>query len=150
MRRKPARQHSRKYPRKLKLCQSSPAVECLECRAMFAISPAPAAIGSQPTGALHGKIVFLSGGHGFFWDGTKWITGRGLTNGIFEDMGNQDQLEFFARYLLAGGATVVSMRPVGHQVNEVIVDNADVYSASTGGFQIVSGTWGGSIRAAVE
>src|ERR1041385_2054322 len=58
-----------------------------------------------------------------------------------EDTGNQDQLQPYADYALAAGATVVSMRPLGHQTNEVLVDNADTYSSSTGGFQVVSGSW---------
>src|SRR5262249_24465034 len=85
----------------------------------------PASMGSQPSGALNGKIVFVSGGHGFFWDGAKWVTGRGLNNGMNEGTGNQDQGAFYADYLLHAGATLVPFRPVGDQTHEVVVDNLD-------------------------
>ena len=51
---------------------------------------------------------------------------------MVEDMGNQDQLTAFANYAFNAGATVVPMRPVGHQDNEVIVDN---------GSATYTGTW---------
>ena len=89
-------------------------------------------------GTLDGKIVYLSGGHGFAWDGSStWQTGRGETNEMVEDFGNQDQLQSYADYLLRAGATVVPMRPIGHQLNEVVLDNA---SAGV----TYSGTWSNS------
>ena len=80
---------------------------------------------AQPTGELDGKIVFTSGGHGWQWSDalSRWATDRGDFNEIVEDFGNQDQMTFFADYLLRAGATVVPMRPVGHQLNEVVLDN---------------------------
>jgi hypothetical protein len=84
-------------------------------------------IGAQPTGPLTGKIVYTSGGHGIEYEGGStnggWLTDRPDYNEIVEDFGNQDQLTYFADYLLRAGATVVPMRPVGHQLNEVVVDN---------------------------
>ena len=74
-------------------------------------------------GPLDGKIVYLNGGHGFAYDGSVWRTGRGETNEMVEDFGNQDQLRSYADYLLRAGATVVPLRPVGHQLNEVVLDN---------------------------
>ena len=44
---------------------------------------------------------------------------------MIEDLGNQDQSTFFADYLFRAGATVVPLRPVGHQPNEVVLDNDD-------------------------
>jgi hypothetical protein len=88
-------------------------------------------------GALDGKIVYLNGGHGFAWDGSAWRTGRGETNEMVEDFGNQDQLRSYADYLLRAGATVVPMRPIGHQLNEVVLDND---SAGV----TFSGTWSNS------
>src|SRR4029079_4407282 len=46
----------------------------------------------------------------------------------------QDQMTFFADYLFRAGATVVPLRPVGHQTNEVVLANV-----SSGG--TFSGTW---------
>ena len=82
---------------------------------------------AQPAGALDGKIVFTSGGHGWQWSDAldRWATDRGefISSEIVEDFGNQDQMTFYADYLLRAGATVVPMRPVGNQVNEVVLDN---------------------------
>lgn len=99
--------------------------------------------GSLSSASLAGRVVYTSGGHGYVWrDGSSsWGVMRSYLNNMMEDLGNQDQLEPFANYLLNAGATVVSMRPVGHQTNEVIVDNATTYSAATGGYQKISGTW---------
>ncbi len=109
------------------------------------IGPQSALVGSQATGTLTGKVVYTSGGHGYtytsYFDSvtgtTKfhWVTQRGLTNGMVEDMGVQDQMSLYADYLLNAGATVVPMRPVGHQTNQVIVDN------TSSGFSFQSGSW---------
>ena len=40
-----------------------------------------------------------------------------------EDYGNIDQMTMFAFYCFNAGATVVPMRPVGYQTNEVVLDN---------------------------
>jgi hypothetical protein len=94
--------------------------------------------------------MYTQGGHGFVWrpaaNGNPgyWGTMRPYINGMDEDLGNQDQIQPYADYALHAGATVVSMRPVGHQVAEDVVDNSDVYSASTGGFQVISGNWQGN------
>jgi len=88
---------------------------------------AAAATNAQPAGALLEIVVYCSAGHGFTAnsDNTAWITGRGLVNGVVEDMGNQDQLTLFAQYCFNAGATVVPMRPVGSQTNEAVLDNDD-------------------------
>src|SRR5213592_3714520 len=54
------------------------------------------------SGALSGKIVFTSGGHGWQWNNTlgRYATDRGDNNEIVEDFGNQEQLTFYADYLL--------------------------------------------------
>src|SRR5215470_16465742 len=77
------------------------------------------------SGALNGKIVFTSGGHGWQWNNTlgRYATDRGDNNEIVEDFGNQEQMTAYADYLLRAGATVVPMRPVGRQTNEVVLDN---------------------------
>lgn len=84
------------------------------------------------SGALDGKIVFTSGGHGIGWNGSAFATERpdywqnsnDTADGeLVEDFGNQDQMSIYADDLLRAGATVVPMRPVGHQLNEVVLDN---------------------------
>ncbi len=79
----------------------------------------------QPSGALSGKIVFTNGGHGWTADSRftgGWRLQRGLTFGINEDYGNSDQFNLFALYCFNAGAVVVPMRPIGHQTNEVVMD----------------------------
>lgn len=80
---------------------------------------------ATPAGALTGKIVYMSGGHGWQWSDTlgRYATDRGDNNEIVEDFGNQDQLTYYADYILRAGGTVVPMRPIGHQTNEVVLDN---------------------------
>ena len=100
---------------------------------------APAAFGPvapsarQPTGALSGRIVFMNSGHGWTWHTTLgWRLQRGTLQEMNEDYGNLDQLNFFAAYCFNAGATVVSMRPLGQQTNEVVLDNDDAGVVFTG------------------
>src|SRR4051812_8238814 len=119
-----------------------PAVEGLEDRRLLSVAPAV-------PGSLTGKVLYTHGGHGYTWrdSSSSWGVLRGYVQGMMEDLGNQDQLEPYAEYALHAGASVASMRPIGHQVNEDIVDNSDAFSAATGGYQTVSGSWGNSTNA---
>jgi len=116
--------------------------EPLEPRLALDAAAGLVALGSQPQGALTGKIVYASAGHGWQWSDVlgRYATDRGNLLSLVEDFGNQDQLTFYADYLFRAGATVVPMRPVGRQLNEVVLDNdsADVvwtgsWSTSTAG-----------------
>jgi len=84
-------------------------------------------VGSQPAGALTGKIVFVHAGHGWLYDQDTWRTQRGEVPGteMVEDFGNIDQMNFLVDYLFRAGATVVPLRPTGHQIHEVVLDNED-------------------------
>ena len=104
-------------------------IEPLEERAMLSVSGL-VEVGQQPSGALSGNIAYIHAGHG--WTATNlgngaWSTQRTETPGteIVEDFGNQDQMTFLADYLFRAGATVVPLRPIGHQLNEIILDNDD-------------------------
>ena len=79
----------------------------------------------QIAGALSGRIVFTSAGHGWTYDHSAdiWYTQRGENNEIVEDYGNLDQMNLFVAYCFNAGATVVPFRPVGFQTNEVVLDN---------------------------
>lgn len=102
-------------------------LETLEPRLLFSASGL-VPVGAQPIGALTGNIVYVSAGHGFVANNTgngSWTTQRGETFEIVEDLGNQDQMSFFVDRLFNAGATVVPLRPVGHQPNEVVLDNDD-------------------------
>lgn len=122
---------------------SSLGIEPLECRRALAVAAGLVAVGSQPQGTLAGKIVYTSGGHGWQWSDTlnRFATDRGNNISLVEDFGNQDQLTSFVDYCFRAGATVVPMRPVGRQPNEVVLDNdsADV---------VWSGSWSTSTTGA--
>ena len=98
----------------------------------------------QQQGVLSGKIVYMNSGHGWTFDPTYWRLQRGVGNEMNEDYGNLDQLNFFAQYCFNAGATVVSMRPLGHQTNEVILDNDSPGVAFIGSWSDSSQTtfWG--------
>ncbi len=86
-------------------------------------------VGQQPDGGLSGKIVYTHAGHGWTADNNgngAWTTQRPETFELIEDLGNQDQMTPFADYAFRAGATVVPLRPVGHQPNEYVIDNDDV------------------------
>jgi len=80
----------------------------------------------QPVGALSGRIVFMNSGHGWTWYTNGWNLQRpAALNSMNEDYGNLDQLNFFADYCFNAGAIIASMRPLGQQTNEVVIDNVD-------------------------
>jgi spore germination protein YaaH len=102
----------------------------------------PAVASAQPTGPLSGVVVYCSAGHGFGASSnlTSWIPERGLLNAVNEDMGNIDQLAYFAEAAWKAGATVVPFRPVGYQTNEVVLDNMDT-NVTARGQVTFGGTW---------
>src|SRR5688572_10726540 len=64
-------------------------------------------------GALAGKTIYLSAGHGFVWTGAGWRTQRGNTNGIVEDLLTIEAIDqYVVPYLHAMGAYVVTVREV--------------------------------------
>jgi hypothetical protein len=95
--------------------------------------PKPAAkglvtVGTQPKGGLSGKIIYTHGGHGITADNKgngRWTWQRGPGHEMIEDLGNYDQMAFLVDYLFRAGATIAPQRPVGHQTNEVVLDNTD-------------------------
>lgn len=102
---------------------------------------------TQPVaGALSGRIVFMNSGHGWTWNSSSWGLQRPVLQEMNEDYGNLDQLNFFAAYCFNAGATVVSLRPLGHQTNEVILDNDDAGVTFAGSWSDSSSTifWGSS------
>lgn len=114
--------------------------EPLEPRLALSVAPGLVEVGAQPVGNLTGKIVYTHAGHGYTADTATGSTGgtgdwsfqRGLLLGMVEDLGNQDQMTFLDDYLLRAGATVVPLRPVGYQPNEVVLDNDDPGVTFTG------------------
>src|SRR5262252_8322350 len=100
----------------------------LSCITSTLVADGLVPVGTQPHGGLSGKIVYTHGGHGITAENLKdgaWSFQRGPSNDMIEDLGNVDQMTFLVDYLLRAGATVVPLRPVGHQPHEVVLDNAD-------------------------
>ncbi len=77
----------------------------------------------QPEGALSGRIVYMTGGHGWVYAPDRWRLQRPNLHDMNEDYGNIDQLNFFATHCFNAGAIVVPFRPLGRQTNEVVIDN---------------------------
>jgi uncharacterized lipoprotein YddW (UPF0748 family) len=80
----------------------------------------------QPQGALSGKTVWLSAGHGWYWSSTlnRWNTQRPNTYGIVEDFADAEAINYYlARYLWNAGAEVWLVRERGMTQQEIIVDN---------------------------
>ena len=96
----------------------------------------------QPAGALAGIVVYCSAGHGFGANAaeTAWVPERPLVYAVNEDLGNIDQLNYFAESAWKAGATVVPFRPVGYQTNEVVLDNVDTNLTAAGQVSF-GGTW---------
>ncbi len=86
------------------------------------------AVGAQPEGNFSNKIFYLHPGHGYENLGSSWSFQRSETPGteMIEDLGTYDQMTFLADYLFRSGATIAALRPIGHQTNEVVLDNDDV------------------------
>ena len=115
------------------------AAEALEPREMLS-ADGLVSIGSQPSGALDDKIVYVHGGHGYTAVSGGWGYQRPLLLDMVEDLGNSDQMAEFVDYLWDAGATVVPLRPVGHQPNEVVIDNDDTEVTVTGSWGVGSGS----------
>ena len=102
----------------------------------------PQVAAAQPTGPLSGVVVYTSAGHGFGASSnlTSWIPERPLLYAVNEDMGNVDQMNRFAEAAWKAGATVVPIRPLGYQTNEVVLDNMDTNETARGKVTF-GGTW---------
>jgi hypothetical protein len=106
----------------------SPVLATAEAVSPASGAPGLVAVGTQPKGGLTGKIVFAHGGHGYTADNKgdgRWSFQRGEGHEMIEDLGNYDQMTALVDYLFRAGATVAPLRPVGHQKNEVVLDNND-------------------------
>ncbi len=59
---------------------------------------------------------------------------------MVEDLGNKDQMDFLVDHLFRAGATIVPLRPVGHQPHEVVLDNLDPGVTFRGNWQAGQGS----------
>ena len=86
-------------------------------------------------GALAGKVIYLSAGHGFTWVETlnAWRTQRGTTNEIVEDLVSTETVhQFLVPMLLNAGAQVITVRESDWNPNLVIVDDGSPGYVETG------------------
>ncbi|HOW70808.1 MAG TPA: N-acetylmuramoyl-L-alanine amidase [Phycisphaerae bacterium] len=93
----------------------------------------------RPQGALSGKTVFLSPGHGWLYNTTykTWMTQRGNNYNLIEDLSNGEAvLNHLARYLHNAGASVWPCRERDFNTNMVVIDNQDAAPAFS-----VTGSW---------
>jgi N-acetylmuramoyl-L-alanine amidase len=92
--------------------------------------PLPDAIGGKaatsaefPRG-LYGKTVYVSAGHGWFFNGTTWRTQRPVYEGFIEDHNNAEAVtQYLIPYLENAGATVIPVRERDWNRSAVIADN---------------------------
>jgi N-acetylmuramoyl-L-alanine amidase len=96
-------------------------------------TPLPRALGP---GALKGKVIYLSPGHGFTWTVSgalqQWTTQRGNTNQIVEDLVSTETVsQWLVPMLENAGATVIVVRETDF-APLTIVDNADPQYQETG------------------
>jgi hypothetical protein len=75
-------------------------------------------------GALSGKTVYVSPGHGWTWDAGAWRTQRPNTNDIVEDLVSAEAIDqFLLAYLVGMGAHVVPVREPDLTASLTIVDD---------------------------
>jgi len=126
---------------------------------MAALAAEPPALNADAAtmypASLAGKTVYISAGHGWFWNGSAWKTQRIPYQSIIEDHNNAEAVtQYLIPYLENAGATVMPVRERDWSASAAVADNdagipsyVETGSWSTGG----SGTGyaGGSYRYAV-
>ena len=112
--------------------------------------------GSRRRGALSGKVVYVSAGHGFTWDPAlgRWATQRGNTHDIVEDLVSAETInQLLTTYLENAGATVFTVRERDLNPHMVIVDASSNGASSQSGtapdiskgeYLEIQGTWADS------
>ncbi|MEE9127184.1 MAG: N-acetylmuramoyl-L-alanine amidase, partial [Planctomycetota bacterium] len=112
------------------------------------------ALPAAASGALAGKTIAVSPGHGYYWHSTLgWTTQRPAIDGLTEDIHTN---EICMRYVIPAlenmGARVISCRERGDIVHEALGDNGQGsprYVETGGWTQVTSGGYaGGSYRVA--
>lgn len=101
--------------------------------------PAPPLAGlTLPYGALTGKRLAVSPGHGYYWHSTLgWTTQRGLIDGLIEDVHTAEICnQYLIPFLTNLGADVVMTREPGETAVDALVDN----DAGAPGY-VETGSW---------
>lgn len=100
-------------------------------------------------GALSGKTIYLSQGHGFYRSSPlgRWATQRDNSNDIVEDLVSAETLDQYLLPMLMGaGATVIPVRESDLNPHMVILNNGGAGYAEEGPAELFSGStlagWG--------
>ena len=108
----------------------------------------------QPEGALKGASIFLSAGHGWYWNEKqeRWVTQRSSVNGIIEDHCNAEMvMQYLLPYLWNSGANIYTSRERDFQTNEVILEAGKDKAATPFSEGVhLSGSWDREVFAADE
>ncbi|MFL5356636.1 MAG: N-acetylmuramoyl-L-alanine amidase, partial [Archangium sp.] len=101
------------------------------------------------SGALSGKTIYLSPGHGFYRSEPlgRWATQRGNTNDVVEDLISIETLnQYLLPMLMGAGATVIPVREADLNPHMVILNNGGTGYAEQGPAELFSGStlagWG--------
>ncbi len=89
-------------------------------------SPPPVPAGPTFKGALSGRMIAVSPGHGLYWNSTyrKWLFQRPLIDGLREDIHNNEIcMDYLIPYLENMGARVISCRERTRNPSEIVLDN---------------------------
>ncbi len=88
-------------------------------------------------GALLGKTVYVSPGHGWSWTGDAWRTQRGNTHSIVEDLVSTEvATQYLVNYLRNMGAYVVTLRENDLNTNMALCDDASAEFSTIGSVQL--------------
>lgn len=124
-----------------------------------ALPGAPSATSVMQPGGLAGKTVFVSAGHGWYYNATlnTYKTQRPVYptspypagEGVIEDFNNAEVVnQFLLRYLWNSGADAWTVRERDMNTAMIIVDNASAAFAAQGAWATNAGGYGGDYRAA--
>jgi hypothetical protein len=95
-----------------------------------------------PTNGLAGKNIFVSGGHGWYHNGSSWVLQRPYLYTMNEDYSNAAIVDFYMVPMLQNaGAFVVTARERDVQTREIVVDNADGTGNPSNGTYTETGAW---------
>tara|TARA_R110002096_G_scaffold434832_1_gene658081 strand:- start:69832 stop:72417 length:2586 start_codon:yes stop_codon:yes gene_type:complete len=88
-------------------------------------------------GALLGKTVYVSPGHGWNWSNDAWRSQRGNTHGIVEDLiSTEVATQYLVKYLRNMGAHVVTLRENDLNSNIALTDDASASFAVLGALEL--------------
>ncbi len=83
----------------------------------------PAALQSEPSGFLADKTVYLSAGHGWYWNAATetWLTQRPVWENLIEDFNNAEVVnQYLLPYLYNAGAEVWTVRERDLTTDELV------------------------------